>query len=61
MYFSSNTGSGIFEVDRDSLVAVLDRTGADACVFTSNPQCVAASHPSMLPKGCAMRVRTHLC
>ena len=33
IYFSSNTGSGIFEVDSDSLKAVLDRTGADACDY----------------------------
>ena len=41
IYFSSNTGSGIFEVDGTSLKAVLDRTGDDACDFISS-QCVAA-------------------
>ena len=35
IYFSSNSGSGIFEVDYTSLTAVLDRTGADACDFIS--------------------------
>ena len=33
IYFSSNTGSGIFEVDYTSLTAVLDRTGTNACDF----------------------------
>lgn len=42
IYFSSNTGSGIFEVDYSSLTTVLDRTGADACDFSSSGrQCAA--------------------
>ena len=36
IYFSSNTGAGIFEVESTSLKAVLDRTGADACDFTGS-------------------------
>ena len=47
IYFSSNTGSGIFEVDHTSLTAVLDRTGENACDFTTNrcaPLAASAAH-----------------
>ena len=47
IYFSSNTGSGIFKVDYTSLTAVIDRTGADACDFTSSHQCVPLMRPSL--------------
>ena len=36
IYFSSNTGSGIFEVDGPSLIATLSRAGPDACDFTTS-------------------------
>ena len=44
IYFSSNTGSGIFEVDRTSLTAVLDRTGADACDFITSQYADSECH-----------------
>jgi hypothetical protein len=34
IYFSSNTGSGIFQVDTSDLVAALGRTGSDKCDFS---------------------------
>ena len=39
LYFSSNIGSGIFELDNASLTEVLDRTGADACDFRGSHVC----------------------
>ena len=51
LYFSSNTGSGIFEVDHASLTAVIDRTGADACDYTSS-QCVPLMCPPLVRDAC---------
>ena len=44
IYFAANSGSGVYEVDYDSLTAVLDRTGANKCNFT-HTQCAALIRP----------------
>ena len=49
IYFSSNSGSGIFEVDYTSLTAVLDRTGADACGFNTTHVCSSVPMGSPAP------------
>jgi len=55
IYFSSNSGSGIFEVDHASLTAVLDRTGPDACDFTGSHVCSRVPMQSPAPSPVTLR------